>query len=231
MSKNSLQLKAKRYFNIERSSKEFKSLLKRYKEDILNSKKDEDLQKLLDLKKLQVERSETEEEYIIREMKNNQLLLEEMKNTYGKNALSYANKSDLKNLQRKVSGKAKLEKEKFFNYNMSPTYNDNLFLTPNKKKTKVIFLPLIFPQNKIKLSVCQSKKSLHSKSKVSISDSSQISSIRPLKANRRYYLEALDSIRNEYRSLSEEIKATDEQNNDYYQMNQKKIKSIQRHLN
>ena len=46
MSKNSLQLKAKRYFNIERSSKEFKSLLKRYKEDILNSKKDEDLQKV-----------------------------------------------------------------------------------------------------------------------------------------------------------------------------------------
>ena len=230
MSKNSLQLKAKRYFNIERSSKEFKSLLKRYKDDIQNSKKSEDLQKLLDLKKLQVERSETEEEYMIREMKNNQLLLEEMKNTYGKNALSHANKSDLKNLQSKVSGKAKLEKEKFFNYNMSPTYNENLFLTPNKKKTKHIFLPLIFPQNKSKLSICQSKKSIHSRSKLSMSDSSQIS-IRPLKSNRKYYLEALDSIRNEYRSLSEEIKETDEQNNDYYQMNQKKIRSIQRHLN
>ena len=63
-----------------------------------------------------------------------------------------------------------------------------------------------------------------------MSDSSQIS-IRPLKSNRRYYLEALDSIRNEYRSLSEEIKETDEQNNEYYQMNQKKIRSIQRHLN
>ena len=65
---------------------------------------------------------------------------------------------------------------------------------------------------------------------MSVSDSSQIS-IRPLKQNRRYYIEVLDSIRNEYRSLSEEIKATDEENNDYYQMNQKKIKNIQRHLN
>lgn len=230
MSRNSLQLKAKRYFNIERSSKEFKSLLKRYKDDLLKSKKDEDLQKLLDLKKLQVERNETEEEYIIREMKSNQLLLEEMKNTYGKNASSHTNKNELKNIQSKVAGKTKLEKEKFFNYNISPTYNENLFLTPKQKKTRHIFLPLIFPQSNNKLSSCQSKKSIQSKSKVSVSDSSQIS-IRPLKQNRRYYIEVLDSIRNEYRSLSEEIKATDEENNDYYQMNQKKIKNIQRHLN
>lgn len=63
----------KRYYNISKSTNEFRSFLNRYKTQLKLSKQNENLQKVLDMKKLQVERSETEEEFIIREMKSNQL--------------------------------------------------------------------------------------------------------------------------------------------------------------
>ena len=62
----------------------------------------EDLQKILDMKKLQVERSETEEEFIIREMKSNQLFLEEMKNTYGNNVNGHQKNKDIQNAGSKA---------------------------------------------------------------------------------------------------------------------------------
>ena len=118
MSKLTSQNNNKKYYNISKSTNEFKTFLNRYKAQLKLSKQNENLQKVLDMKKLQVERSETEEEFIIREMKSNQLYLEEIKNTYGSRGITHQNQKELNNLKTKVESKNKLQKERFFrNYN------------------------------------------------------------------------------------------------------------------
>ena len=188
----------------------------------------EDLQKILDMKKLQVERSETEEEFIIREMKSNQLFLEEMKNTYGNKVNGHQ--------KNKVESKNKLQKQRFFidgssNHLSTIKEKDNNELSNTKKCNKIINLPMIFPkhhhQNKNIVYNTEKKE----KSKVNLDTSSISLCVLPLRQNKKLYLSLLDSLRNEYRSMSEEIKGLDEMENEYIKANTIKIKNLKRKMN
>ena len=218
----------KRYYNISKSTNEFRSFLNRYKTQLKLSKQNENLQKVLDMKKLQVERSETEEEFIIREMKSNQLYLEEIKNTYGSKGITHQNQKDLQYLKSKVESKNKLQKERFFNHyinSKSPRDQSTNTSLSSLKVKKAIILPMIFP-NKKRKHIINTENSINKKSKLFISyDPSEIN-IRPLKKNRTKYLDVLDNLREEYRNMSADIKKYDEEENDYLKKNEAKIKKL-----
>lgn len=198
----------------------------------------EDLQKILDMKRLQVERSETEEEFIIREMKSNQLFFEEMKNTYGNKAGGHQKNKDIQNVKNKVQSKNKLQKQRFFIDGSSNHLNtikekDDNELSINKKCNKVISLPLIFPKNQRqnKTIVYNTEKREKSKPKVNLDISAVSLNVLPLRQNKKLYLSLLDSLRNEYRSMSEEIKGLDEMENEYFKAYNMKIKNLKRKMN
>lgn len=232
MSKLTSQNNNKKYYNISKSTNEFKTFLNRYKAQLKLSKQNENLQKVLDMKKLQVERSETEEEFIIREMKSNQLYLEEIKNTYGSRGITHQNQKELNNLKTKVESKNKLQKERFFrNYNSnskSPReQSSNTSLNSHQIK-KAIILPMIFP-NKKRKQICTTANNIHNKSKPLISYVASEVNTRPLKKNRTRYLDVLDNLREEYRNMSTDIKRYDEEENAFLKKNEAKIKQLKRY--
>lgn len=228
-----------KYFNLSKSTNEFKSLLFKYKNQVKMSKiPNEDLQKILDMKKLQVERSETEEEFIIREMKSNQLFFEEMKNTYGNKVNGHQKNKDIQNVKNKVESKNKLQKQRFFidgssNHLSTIKEKDNNELSNTKKCNKIINLPMIFPKHhhQNKNIVYNTEKIEKSKPKVNLDTSSISLCVLPLRQNKKLYLSLLDSLRNEYRSMSEEIKGLDEMENEYIKANTIKIKNLKRKMN
>ena len=180
--------------------------------------------------RMNLEKSESEKEYFIKEMKLEKKINEEMKNMFGLKALNGRSNNDFQIVEKKVINKIKLRKSSLLinipfyspekinqenNSNSLNKSNSNDYF--NIEKRKIINLPLIFPKrNKLKKNTLQlmnvsdffdletEKFSSFKNSSISFSSNNQTKSLNNC-LSAKTLLDSLDSIRNEYKNVSNKI--------------------------
>lgn len=218
-----------RILNLEKLklSPQFQKILKKYKEQKLLLKKKKPENSLIERLRFQLEKNESDENYFLKELKIEKKIGEEMKNTYGIKAFNGRSDEDFQSIEKKVGNKTKLRKlsllvhSPFFNPHKENTFNklNDYYLI--EKRKNCINLPLIFPKknciSKLRKKVNPnnfsglSESSLEKINNISIRDQSISYSNNSFSKNlnscfsAQTILDSLDSIRNEYRSVSKRI--------------------------
>ena len=128
---------------------QFKKLMAKYK--IQKKLRKITKETIIDQIKNEMEKNESDDDYIIKELKKYKISKQEMINVYGSKAMERPN-NDFENIQKKVSNKVKLRKLSFF---VSPLFNpsqlvkthyDNNYF--NSRNKNFINLPSIFPKKR-----------------------------------------------------------------------------------
>ena len=209
---------------------QFKKIIEKYKSKKKLSFKKKIYTPLIENIKMKLEKSESEKEYFIKEMKLEKKINEEMKNMFGLKALNGRSNKDFQIVEKKVIKKVKLGKSSLLinipfyspekinqenNSNSLNKSNSNDYF--NIEKRKIINLPLIFPKrNKLKKNTLQlmnvsdffdletEKFSSFKNSSISFSSNNQTKSLNNC-LSAKTLLDSLDSIRNEYKNVSNKI--------------------------
>ena len=211
-------------------SPQFQKIIEKYKSKKKLSFKKKIYTPLIENIKMKLEKSESEKEYFIKEMKLEKKINEEMKNMFGLKALNGRSNNDFQIVEKKVINKIKLRKSSLLinipfyspekinqenNSNSLNKSNSNDYF--NIEKRKIINLPLIFPKrNKLKKNTLQlmnvsdffdletEKFSSFKNSSISFSSNNQTKSLNNC-LSAKTLLDSLDSIRNEYKNSSKKI--------------------------
>ncbi len=211
-------------------SPQFQKIIEKYKSKKKLSFKKKIYTPLIENIKMKLEKSESEKEYFIKEMKLEKKINEEMKNMFGLKALNGRSNNDFQIVEKKVINKIKLRKSSLLinipfyspekinqenNSNSLNKSNSNDYF--NIEKRKIINLPLIFPKrNKLKKNTLQlmnvsdffdletEKFSSFKNSSISFSSNNQTKSLNNC-LSAKTLLDSLDSIRNEYKNVSNKI--------------------------
>ena len=181
--------------------------------------------------RMNIEKSESEKEYFIKEMKLEKKINEEMKNMFGIKALTGRSNKDFQLVEKKVINKIKLRKSSllintpfYSQEKINQNHSINIINKSNSnndyfniEKKTLINLPLIFPKkNKLRKNSLQlnnvSEFSESSIEKINSFNNYSISfsNITPNKSlnnciSAKTLLDSLDSIRIEYKNVSNKI--------------------------
>ena len=210
---------------------QFKKIIEKYKTKKKLSQKKKLNNPLIESIKMKIEKSQSEKEYFIKEMELEKKINEEMKNMFGLKALNGRSNKDFQIVEKKVIKKVKLGKSSLLInipfYSPEKIHKDNNSVIINKsnsnndyfniEKKTLINLPLIFPKkNKLRKNRLQlnnvSEFSESSIEKINSFNNYSISfsNITPNKSlnnciSAKTLLDSLDSIRIEYKNVSNKI--------------------------